>query len=75
MVIEKGVPIPPPKTVEGSVRWTLNRLADAEVWDSVLIVGSTPERVRTAMSKVSKVRGVKFTSRKGREGVRVWRIG
>jgi hypothetical protein len=64
--IEKGVPIPP---AHGR-----SALRDMEIGDSKLFPESTQHTVSAMATKITQQTGHKFTTRKLKEGVRVWRV-
>ncbi len=70
LVIEQGVPIPPPKG--GAGMFAAMRLM--KVGDSFLIPSEVKSPATVAGAANAKLRGKHFTSRKTAEGTRVWRV-
>lgn len=71
--IESGVPLPHKRApMNNGIAATLRAL---QLGESVLIAHYTTTKQASAMtSYVSRHTGARFTSRKGRDGVRIWRL-
>lgn len=65
--IDKGIPMPPAPRAR-KYPWS-----EMEIGDSFLM-GGAPRQVANAVSKAGRNYGRKFSYRKTREGVRVWRV-
>lgn len=65
-ILEKGIPIPAPRAKH---RW-----ADMEVSDSLFFPEGKVATVKSMVRSAAKRHGFKFTLRKLKGGVRVWRI-
>lgn len=65
--IEKGIPVPPPKSKNG---YSL-ALRSMEAGDSVVL----PISHNSAMAAASRILGAgNYTTRKEQDGIRVWRV-
>lgn len=78
-LIEKGVPIPPKQHGRNDFdigpKVCIRRLALAEIGDSILIRSSLSHwQVSMRLSYYRKTYGHKYTVRKVKNGIRVWRI-
>ena len=66
--IEKGVPVPPRNGGRGAPE--KYPFSSMEVGDSFL----APEKAQSSTQSAGKRLGMKFTSRKEADGVRIWRV-
>jgi hypothetical protein len=64
--IDRGIPIP--SAYKCKYPWK-----ELEIGDSFLMDGA-PRQVANAVSRAGRAYGRKFSTRKTREGVRVWRV-
>lgn len=69
-VIEKGIPVPD----SSCGRKPVYPFSAMQVGDSFLVASGHFDKVRTAASNYGRRNGLKFATRKGDAGVRVWRV-
>ena len=69
--IEKNISIPGPRGLSTRYPW----LKKLETGDSVCITNLfDAQRIRENLSHYSKRHGLKFTTRKTQDGLRIWRL-
>lgn len=73
MTIEKGIPIPNPgrRLKHNALRTDLGEMA---VGDSILLPDVSQQYASSNAVRAGKLYGFVFTTRKTRDGIRVWRV-